>query len=86
MEPRERIRIDGQPLSEAMFAHYFWQVRVLVMADARVAHYRALQCWDLLTRTHASSRITPLYPAFFRFTNLMAFKVRHEVCFIYRVL
>eukprot|EP00042_Codosiga_hollandica_P043387 m.410670 g.410670 ORF g.410670 m.410670 type:complete len:497 (-) comp56539_c0_seq21:278-1768(-) len=57
LEARERIRINGDPLSEEQFAAYFQT------------------CWEQFHASAPLAKHTPLFPAFFRFTNLMAFKV-----------
>jgi len=56
---RERIRINGQPLSEEMFAHYFWQTygRIKTHSEESIA-----------------CEVPPL-PSYFMFLTIMAFNV-----------
>ncbi|KAK3771223.1 hypothetical protein RRG08_009706 [Elysia crispata] len=58
-ETRERIRINGKPISKEMFAHYFWEV------------YTKLK----QTKTRDALNMEGGMPAYFNFTVIMAFYV-----------
>lgn len=59
VQVRERIRLDGQPISEHLFAKYFWQV------------WNKLEQND--NRKHPE--MTPLRPVYFRYMTILAFHV-----------
>jgi folylpolyglutamate synthase len=75
---RERIRINGKPIPEPMFAKYFFQVwdklehntTVSTKSQTRPGGYRILP----LTLQRANPD-TPLMPAYFRYLTIMAFHV-----------
>ena len=82
VEVRERIRLDGQPLSKESFAHYFWQVHDRLSAFTR-SNCRAvgvepddMEAVALLEFDIEDSWRPPLrMPTYFRFLTLMALHV-----------
>lgn len=59
VQVRERIRLDGQPISEDLFAKYFWQVwSKLEENDKRL-----------------NPEMTPLRPVYFRYMTILAFHI-----------
>lgn len=56
---RERIRIDGAPITEASFAKYFWRLWDLMQSDEHMTH-------------HSTSPPMPGYPSFI---TLLAFYI-----------
>ncbi|KAM0749236.1 FolC bifunctional protein [Meredithblackwellia eburnea MCA 4105] len=57
---RERIRINGKPLEEELFAKYFFDV---------------WEKWEKTQDTIATPDSTPVHPAYFRYLTFMAFHV-----------
>lgn len=73
---RERIRINGAPLSEEDFAKFFFEVWDKLDANpvVRVFVYLHPQCknWGSLQRKNPDTTLKPMY---FRFMTLLAFHV-----------
>ena len=78
MAVRERIRINGQPISEELFAKYFWEVWDRYEENQLVRSYRSheelLHRWLMLSRQRKLDDST-LRPAYFRYLTIMAFHV-----------
>lgn len=59
VQVRERIRLDGQPISEQSFAKYFWEVWDRLEENEK----------------RANPDMTPLRPVYFRYLTIMAYHI-----------
>jgi folylpolyglutamate synthase len=59
VQVRERIRLDGQPIPEELFAKYFWQVWDRLEENER----------------RANPEMTPVRPVYFRYLTLLAYHI-----------
>ncbi|UZJ53285.1 hypothetical protein CBS101457_002605 [Exobasidium rhododendri] len=59
VQVRERIRLDGKPISEALFAKYFWQVWDRLQQNER----------------RANPDVTPVRPVYFRYLTILAYHI-----------
>lgn len=69
---RERIRVDGEPLSEELFARYFFEVWERLEADPKVRITYPLPT-DYTDPIQTLTPHTPTFPIYFRLLTLMAF-------------
>lgn len=84
---RERIRINGQPISEDLFAKYFFDVWDRLHANTEVclsgadfeSAFARLTCFS---SQRARGERTTLLPAYFRYLTIMAYHVflSEKVC------
>lgn len=76
---RERIRIDGKPIEEEMFAQYFFEVWEKLERDTQVSRVlEARRTRGLTYPTQTLQRAdpdTPEKPVYFRYLTLLAFHV-----------
>lgn len=72
---RERIRIDGVPVGEEVFARYFFEVWERFEADQKVStrerEFLGLACQADVKQT--LTPLTPVFPIYFRLLTLLAF-------------
>jgi folylpolyglutamate synthase len=77
---RERIRINGEPLSEELFAKYFFEVWERLESDQKVSKW--LRCLSLQYPKATYQAVltiqtllphTPTFPIYFRLLTLLAF-------------
>jgi folylpolyglutamate synthase len=59
VQVRERIRLDGKPIPEDMFAKYFWQVWDRLQQNDR----------------RANPEVTPVRPVYFRYLTILAYHI-----------
>lgn len=59
VQVRERIRLDGVPISESLFAEYFWQVWNRLQENG----------------ARAQPEVTPLRPVYFRYLTILAYHI-----------
>ena len=71
VEPRERIRLDGAPISRDMFARYFWETEQRLGQDGRPLppFFRFLNCMAFLLfqRERVDVAVIEVRPLFFFF-------------------
>ena len=74
MAVRERIRVNGAPISEELFTKYFFEVWDRLKANNKVMCCIANVCHSA-TNIHGQTANpqTPLMPGYFRFITLLAY-------------
>lgn len=71
---RERIRVNGEPLSEELFAKYFFEVWERLEADPKVCPSRSHISFSLcMSSRQTLTPLTPVFPIYFRLLTLLAF-------------